>query len=98
LSRQQRDEAYRALHESQQKLLAINAAMIATNQELEAALGQVNELRGLLPICCYCKRIRDGENYWQQIENYISQHSEAKFSHSICNECFEREMSGLKDE
>ena len=58
--------------------------------ELEEALARVKQLQGLLPICAYCKKIRDDRNYWQQVENYISEHSEAQFSHSICPECYER--------
>jgi two-component system, response regulator PdtaR len=55
--------------------------------KLEDALLQVRKLSGLLPICASCKKIRDKEGGWQQIEDYISTHSEADFSHSICPEC-----------
>jgi phosphoserine phosphatase RsbU/P len=58
--------------------------------ELEAALAHVKLLQGILPICSYCKHVRDDKNYWQTVENYISDHSEAKFSHSICPDCYER--------
>ena len=58
--------------------------------ELEEALAKVKQLQGLLPICAYCKKIRDDRNYWQQVEAYISSHSEAQFSHGICPECHER--------
>ncbi len=57
--------------------------------ELERALAGVNQLQGLLPICSYCKKIRDDRNYWQQVEGYISAHSEAQFSHGICPDCYE---------
>lgn len=57
--------------------------------ELEAALARVNQLQGLLPICSYCKKVRDDQNYWQQVDFYISKHSEVEFSHSICPTCFE---------
>jgi CheY-like chemotaxis protein len=57
--------------------------------ELESALAQVNRLQGILPICSYCKMIRDDRNYWQQVESYITEHSEAKFSHGICPDCYE---------
>jgi GAF domain-containing protein len=53
----------------------------------EQALAEVKALRGLLPICSYCKKVRNDENYWEQIETYICQHSDAQFSHSICPEC-----------
>jgi len=55
--------------------------------ELQEALAKVKTLSGLLPICASCKRIRDDQGYWQQIEAYIRDHSEAEFSHSVCPEC-----------
>jgi CheY-like chemotaxis protein len=57
--------------------------------ELEEALKRVKQLSGLLPICSYCKKIRDDSNYWQQVESYVTHHSEAQFSHSICPSCYE---------
>ena len=58
-------------------------------RELQEALTTVKQLSGLLPICSYCKRIRRDGNYWQQLEAYISEHSEADFSHGVCPTCFE---------
>ncbi len=58
---------------------------------------ELKMLRGLLPICSYCKKIRDDKGYWSQIENYISTHSLMKFSHSICEECFEDNFPGVRD-
>lgn len=55
--------------------------------ELQDALAEVRILSGLLPICSHCKKIRDDKGYWNQIESYISKHSEAKFSHGLCPEC-----------
>jgi len=55
--------------------------------ELQEALAKVKLLSGLLPICAACKKIRDDQGYWQQIESYIKAHSEAAFSHSICPDC-----------
>ena len=57
------------------------------NEELSTALGNVKQLSGLLPICAACKKIRDDSGYWNQLETYISRHSEADFSHGICPEC-----------
>jgi len=54
---------------------------------LNQALTEVKKLSGLLPICCHCKKIRDDKGYWNQIEEYIHKHSEARFSHGICQEC-----------
>lgn len=64
---------------------------------LEMALKQVKQLRGLLPICMYCKRIRKDKDYWQQVEAYISEHSEAEFSHGICPECYEKLLKSQLD-
>ena len=57
-------------------------------KELRHALGQVRTLHGLIPICAWCKKIRNDEGYWQQLEAYISQHTEADFSHGMCPDCF----------
>jgi len=66
-----------------------------TMADLKAALSQVKKLSGLLPICMYCKKIRDDKGYWNQIEAYIDNHSEAQFSHSICHECAEKHYPGM---
>lgn len=58
-------------------------------QDLEAALAQVRTLKGMLPICSSCKKIRDDKGYWNQIEEYIAAHSHAEFSHGICPDCME---------
>ena len=57
--------------------------------ELEEALAQVKRLQGIVPICSYCKHVRNDQNYWQQVESYVSAHSEARFSHSVCPACYE---------
>ena len=63
-------------------------------QELETALKLVQELEGILPICSYCKKVRDDENYWEQLETYISRHSGTSFSHGICPDCYARYQRG----
>ena len=65
----------------------LNTELEARNSELQEALDKVNLLSGLLPICSHCKKIRDDEGYWQQVEVYIRDHSEAEFSHGICPDC-----------
>lgn len=55
--------------------------------ELQAALGEVRTLQNFLPMCAYCKRIRDDENYWHGVEAYISKHTRTSFSHGICPDC-----------
>ena len=71
-----------------QRLQEELAAELRRSQE---ALALVKQLQGLLPICGYCKKIRDG-GAWQQLEEYISAHSEARFSHGICPACFDRHL------
>jgi PAS domain S-box-containing protein len=58
-------------------------------KELQDALAEVKTLREILPICSYCKKVRDDENYWSQIESYISRHTGTQFTHGICPECYE---------
>ncbi|HOM29372.1 MAG TPA: hypothetical protein PLS81_07935 [Deltaproteobacteria bacterium] len=65
-------------------------------RELEDALAQVRVLSGLIPICSSCKKIRDDKGYWNQIERYIQEHSDAQFSHSICPECLRRLYPDIK--
>lgn len=57
---------------------------------LEEALAKVKHLEGIIPICMYCKKIRNDEESWQQLESYISEHSEAYFSHGVCPDCFQK--------
>lgn len=63
--------------------------------EREKALDEIRILRGFLPICASCKKIRDDRGYWTQIEGYIKAHSEAEFTHSICPDCAERLYPGF---
>ena len=65
-------------------------------EQLELALAEVKKLSGFLPICASCKKIRDDQGYWQQIEAYISEHSEAEFSHGICPECAKKAYEDLE--
>lgn len=59
----------------------------AINRELTAAIADVKTLSGLIPICAACKKIRDDQGYWQQVESYITARSKASFSHGLCPEC-----------
>jgi DNA-binding response OmpR family regulator len=72
------------------RVLELQGALAQRVRELEEALASVKTLQGLLPICSYCKKIRNDRNYWQQVEGYISDHSDAQFSHGICPECYTR--------
>lgn len=72
------------------------ADLITRNAALETALGQVRTLSGLLPICAWCSRIRDDEGYWNRVDDYLSSHSEATITHSICTECAGLETAELE--
>lgn len=60
------------------------------NKFLEKALAEIKTLRGFLPICMHCKQIRNDEGFWQKVELYVEEHSEAQFTHSICDSCMEK--------
>ena len=66
---------------------SLYAAEGAARQAAERALAEVTRLQGMLPICSYCKKIRNDQNSWEQLERYISEHSHATFSHGICPDC-----------
>ena len=66
-------------------------------KELQAALAEVKTLQEILPICSYCKKIRNDENYWETVDAYVMQHTNTKFSHSICPACYTKEVQPLLD-
>ena len=72
------------------RVVQLQAELAARVRELEATLERERKLAGLLPICSYCKKIRDDQAYWHQVEDFVARHSGAAFSHSICPECYER--------
>lgn len=77
------------------KTVELQRSLAARVRELSDALGQVKQLQGFFAICSYCKDIRTNENQWEQIETYVSQHSEAKFSHGICPTCYEHNVKPM---
>jgi CheY-like chemotaxis protein len=72
------------------EMVGLQTELAARVRELEDALARVNQLQGLLPICSYCKSIRDDQNYWHQVESYVKSHSGADFSHGVCPGCWEK--------
>jgi sigma-B regulation protein RsbU (phosphoserine phosphatase) len=70
------------------RILTLQEHLAERVTDLQAALSNVKQLQGLLPICSYCKRIRGDDQYWQQVESYIADRSDAQFSHGICPECY----------
>jgi integral membrane sensor domain MASE1 len=85
------DESRRATEQDKAEVVALNAELEQRVRErtrdLEAALSDVKQLRGLLPICAWCKRVRDGQDYWHSVEEYIAARTDAQFSHGICPDC-----------
>ncbi len=77
----------RARVEVGRRLLEVQSALATKIAELRLALDQIKTLRGIVPICAHCKRIRDDQGYWKQVEVYVKAHTEADFSHSICPLC-----------
>jgi DNA-binding response OmpR family regulator len=76
-----------------ERVIQLERSLRQKNKELSEALAQVKQLKGLLPICMFCKKIRNDENYWQKVEEYLAEHTGADFSHSICPECLEKHYS-----
>jgi sigma-B regulation protein RsbU (phosphoserine phosphatase) len=72
------------------RVLGLQERLAERVAELEDALSKVKQLRGLLPICSYCKSVRSDQDYWQQVEEYMGHHADVQFSHGICPPCFER--------
>jgi CheY-like chemotaxis protein len=66
-----------------------------SNEELQQALREVKVLKGLVPICASCKKIRNDQGFWQQLEEYLQQHSEAEFSHGLCTPCIKKLYPGV---
>jgi DNA-binding response OmpR family regulator len=79
-----------------ERVLKLQSDLTTRVVELEAALAQVQQLQGLIPICAYCKKVRDDQDYWQQVEIYIMHRSQAQFSHGICPECYEQVLRELE--
>jgi len=82
------------------RILDLQTRLADQVHELETALGSIRKLTGLLPICAYCKSIRDDSNYWHRVEEYVGEHADVTFSHGICPKCLPRvteEMSAEID-
>lgn len=72
------------------RILDLQVRLADQVRELEDALANIRKLTGLLPICAYCKSIRDDSNYWHRVEEYVSEHADVTFSHGICPKCLPR--------
>jgi DNA-binding response OmpR family regulator len=80
-----------------QRMVKLQTALAARVRELEDALTHVKRLQGLLPICSYCKKIRNETNYWQQVDSYLTSHSDVSLTHSVCPDCFDRLMREMDE-
>ncbi len=69
--------------------------ILKTKKELDRATSEIKTLKGIVPICMYCKGIRDDKGYWNQLEKYITEHSEVEFSHGICESCVKKHYTDL---
>jgi GAF domain-containing protein len=88
-------ETYKKLLLQFKELIEAHLELLHTNCLLQDALIQVKTLQGMLPICAHCKKIRDEQDNWQPMESYISQRSEAKFSHGVCPDCLREHYAEL---
>ena len=83
------DRRPRTLTELQEQALRVLARQVVAQIELRESLAQVKRLQGMLPICTNCKKIRGDSGFWQRVETYIQEHSEARFTHGICPDCMD---------
>jgi GAF domain-containing protein len=86
---------FKELIESHLRLLLENQTLMQVNQELTERIAEIKTLRGILPICSFCKRIRDDEGYWQAVDDYIQEHTEAELSHGLCLDCLKEHYPEL---
>ncbi|MCW8130305.1 MAG: response regulator transcription factor [Planctomycetota bacterium] len=78
------------------RIVELQTSLSGRIQELEEALSRIKTLQGLLPICAWCHKVRDDKNYWQRVETYISGHTDARFTHSICPDCKKKQIDEVK--
>ncbi len=79
------------------RVLGLEQLLNKKVNQLEEALEDVKSLQGLLPICSYCNKIRNDEDYWEKVETYITRHANVEFSHSICPTCYEQHVQPMLD-
>ncbi|MCZ6917977.1 MAG: response regulator transcription factor [Gemmatimonadetes bacterium] len=82
----------RARVQSGERVVRLERELRERVVELEDALGKVKQLQGLIPICSWCKKIRDDQDYWHQVDAYVAKHADVQFSHGICPTCYEEVM------
>ena len=85
------------IYDSGVEAMVLNEQLQSNNAQLKTALDSIKTLKGLIPICAQCKKIRDDEGFWAQVEVYISEHSDAEFTHSYCPECAKDFFAGYSE-
>jgi DNA-binding response OmpR family regulator len=80
-----------------ERMVKLQRSLAARVAELEVALAHVQKLQGLLPICSYCKKVRNETNYWEQVDSYLMSHSDVTLTHGICPQCMETMMKQLDE-
>jgi DNA-binding response OmpR family regulator len=80
-----------------ERMAKLQRSLAARVAELEVALAHVQRLQGLLPICSYCKKVRNETNYWEQVDSYLASHSDVQLTHGICPQCMETMMKQLDE-
>ena len=78
-----------------ERMVKLQRSLAARVAELEEALAHVSKLQGLLPICSYCKKVRNETNYWEQVDSYLASHSDLKLTHGICPQCYDNQVGGM---
>jgi phosphoserine phosphatase RsbU/P len=78
------------------RIVELQSSLAARVAELEESAARIIQLGELLPICAWCRKVRDDQHYWQEIETYVTSHSEARFTHGICPDCLAREKLAYK--
>lgn len=91
-------QSRRNLQRAYREQLAVEKSLREKQAELTLALGEIKQLSGFIPICSSCKSIRDDQGFWQRVEKYISERSDAQFSHSICPDCAKKLYADILDE
>ena len=80
-----------------ERMVKLQRSLAARVNELEEAVAHVRRLQGLLPICSYCKNVRNESNYWERVDSYLTSHSDLKLTHGICPNCLETVMKQLDE-
>lgn len=78
-----------------ERMVKLQTALAARVRALEDTMAHVRRLQGLLPICSYCKRVRNEKDYWEQVDSYLTSHSDVRLSHGVCPDCFARVMNDI---